>query len=347
MPHITARDGTRLYYEEAGHGTAVIFVHEYAADYRTWEPQMRRFSRSYRCITYSQRGYPPSDIPNEPEKYTQDCFRDDVIALMDALKIDKAHIVGHSMGGLIAIRYAQRFGATLSGLVLSAPAAGLAPFLEMVLSAPEIPEQGFDGSLLSRDPAVGEVNAADPLVYHGPWARATLEAALAANQACALALAAHTVVGQRHLQRRVHRLGAGVGEEQLGHPGRRQLHRLFRQLECLGVGHLERRREVHLGRLLLDGLDDPGPRMSGVHAPETGHAIEDLPPIVRPVVHAAGSRQQARRLLELPVGSERHPIGVELHPGLLVSGGRWQTAHGQTVRAIVPAPSCSRSAPQA
>ena len=56
MPHITARDGTRLYYEEAGQGTPVVFVHEYAADYRTWEPQMRRFSRSHRCVTYSQRG---------------------------------------------------------------------------------------------------------------------------------------------------------------------------------------------------------------------------------------------------------------------------------------------------
>ena len=69
MPHITARDGTRLYYEEAGQGTPVVFVHEYAADYRTWEPQMRRFSRSHRCVTYSQRGYPPSDIPKGPDKY--------------------------------------------------------------------------------------------------------------------------------------------------------------------------------------------------------------------------------------------------------------------------------------
>jgi pimeloyl-ACP methyl ester carboxylesterase len=112
MPHITARDGTRLYYEAAGQGTPVVFVHEYAADYRTWEPQMRRFSRSHRCVTYSQRGYPPSDIPDDPDKYSQDRFSDDVIAVMDALKIDKAHIVGHSMGSLTAlhvgIRYPQR-----------------------------------------------------------------------------------------------------------------------------------------------------------------------------------------------------------------------------------------------
>lgn len=92
-------------------------------------------------------------------------------------------MVGHSMGGLIAMRYAQRYAKELAGLVLSAPAVGLGPFLESVLAAPEIPEQGFDGSLLSRDPTVGDENAKDPLVWHGPWRRATLEAALATNKA--------------------------------------------------------------------------------------------------------------------------------------------------------------------
>jgi pimeloyl-ACP methyl ester carboxylesterase len=112
MPHITSQDGTRLYYEEAGRGLPVVFVHEYAADYRTWEPQMRHFARSHRCVTYSQRGYPPSDVPTEPDKYFQDKFRDDVIAVMDALKIEKAHVVGHSMGAAtslhVGIKYPQR-----------------------------------------------------------------------------------------------------------------------------------------------------------------------------------------------------------------------------------------------
>ena len=112
MPHITAGDGVRLYYEEAGSGSAVVFVHEYAGDWRTWEPQMRYFARAHRCVTYSQRGYPPSDIPDDPGKYSQDRFRDDVIAVMDALKIGKAHVVGHSMGAATAlhvgIRYPER-----------------------------------------------------------------------------------------------------------------------------------------------------------------------------------------------------------------------------------------------
>ena len=112
MPHITARDGTRLYYEEAGSGSAIVFVHEYAGDWRSFEPQMRHFARLHRCVSYSQRGYPPSDVPDEAAKYSQDTFRDDVIAVMDALTIDRAHVVGHSMGALTAlhvgIKYPQR-----------------------------------------------------------------------------------------------------------------------------------------------------------------------------------------------------------------------------------------------
>lgn len=103
MSQIQTRDGVSLYYEEAGSGTPIVFVHEYAGDWRTWEPQMRFFSRAHRCITYSQRGYPPSDVPTDPAKYGQGLAVDDVIALLDALKIDKAHIVGHSMGALTAL----------------------------------------------------------------------------------------------------------------------------------------------------------------------------------------------------------------------------------------------------
>lgn len=108
MPHIAARDGTRLYAEEAGEGAPVVFVHEYAGDWRTWEPQMRYFSRMHRCVTYSQRGYPPSDVPTSPARYGQDLARDDVIAVMDALGIEKAHVVGHSMGALTALHVGIR-----------------------------------------------------------------------------------------------------------------------------------------------------------------------------------------------------------------------------------------------
>ncbi len=109
MPHVAMPDGVSLYYEEVGSGTPVVFVHEYAGDYRTWEPQLRYFSRAFRCVTFSQRGYPPSDVPNDPTKYGQDLARNDVIALMDALGIDKAHIVGHSMGASTALHVGIHF----------------------------------------------------------------------------------------------------------------------------------------------------------------------------------------------------------------------------------------------
>jgi pimeloyl-ACP methyl ester carboxylesterase len=112
MPRISAADGTKLYVEEVGAGTPVVFVHEYAGDYRSFEPQLRHFCRRYRCVTFSQRGYPPSDVPREAARYSQEIARDDVIAVMDALSIDKAHVVGHSMGAYTAvhvgIKYPQR-----------------------------------------------------------------------------------------------------------------------------------------------------------------------------------------------------------------------------------------------
>ena len=108
MPKIKTSDGVNLYYEEAGAGTPIVFVHEFAGDYRTWEPQMRRFSRSYRCVTYSQRGYPPSDVPTDPARYGQDIACSDVIAMMDGLGIEKAHVVGHSMGAYTALHVGMR-----------------------------------------------------------------------------------------------------------------------------------------------------------------------------------------------------------------------------------------------
>src|SRR6266487_2719604 len=120
MAKISAADGVKLYVEAIGSGTPVVFVHEYAGDYRSWEPQMRRFCRQHRCVTYSQRGYPPSDVPSDPARYSQDIARDDVIAVMDALGIDKAHVVGHSMGGYTALHVGIRY----PGRCLSVTAAG-------------------------------------------------------------------------------------------------------------------------------------------------------------------------------------------------------------------------------
>jgi proline iminopeptidase len=104
MPHAAVSDNIRLYYEEAGSGTPILFVHEFAGDHRSWEPQMRYFSRSHRCIAYSQRGYAPSDVPDDPALYSYKHFMRDVVAMLDALSIAKAHIVGLSMGGYTTVQ---------------------------------------------------------------------------------------------------------------------------------------------------------------------------------------------------------------------------------------------------
>ena len=103
MPHATTNDGVKLYYEEAGIGPTIVFVHEFAGDHRSWEPQLRFFSRRYRCVAFNARGYPPSDVPEDVGKYSQERARDDVIAIMDHLGVEQAHVVGLSMGGFATL----------------------------------------------------------------------------------------------------------------------------------------------------------------------------------------------------------------------------------------------------
>jgi 3-oxoadipate enol-lactonase len=103
MPYATTKDCVKLYYEEAGSGTPVVFMHEFAGDYRNWEPQMRFFARRHRCITYSARGYLPSEVPPDWKNYSYKHWASDAIAILDHLKIDKAHVVGLSMGGFTVV----------------------------------------------------------------------------------------------------------------------------------------------------------------------------------------------------------------------------------------------------
>jgi 3-oxoadipate enol-lactonase len=104
MPYAKTSDGVRLYYEEAGSGTPILFVHEFAGDHRSWEPQMRFFARAHRCICYAARGYTPSGVPAAADAYSYRHFMRDAVAVLDHLDIAKAHIVGLSMGGYTAVQ---------------------------------------------------------------------------------------------------------------------------------------------------------------------------------------------------------------------------------------------------
>ena len=120
MPHLTTDDGVKLYYEESGSGLPIVFAHEFAGDYRSWESQVRHFSRRYRCITFNARGYPPSDVPPDGSMYSQQRARDDILAVLDGLGIDRAHIVGLSMGAFATLH----FGIAHSSRALSLVVAG-------------------------------------------------------------------------------------------------------------------------------------------------------------------------------------------------------------------------------
>jgi proline iminopeptidase len=124
MPYATTPDHVKLYYEEAGDGTPILFMHEFAADYASWEPQMRYFSRGHRCITYSARGYTPSHIPDNDADYSFEHVRDDAIALLDHLEIAAAHLVGLSMGGYSALQVALRAPARVLSLTLAGTGSG-------------------------------------------------------------------------------------------------------------------------------------------------------------------------------------------------------------------------------
>lgn len=96
-------DGVDLYYEETGHGVPVVFVHEFAGDIRSWEYQVRHFGARYRCVAFNARGYPPSSVPDDVNAYSQDRAVADILTVMDHAGIDRAHIVGLSMGGFAAL----------------------------------------------------------------------------------------------------------------------------------------------------------------------------------------------------------------------------------------------------
>src|SRR3954451_14751452 len=98
-------NGVQLHYEEVGQGLPLVFVHEFAGDWRSWRPQLSSFGRRYRAIAFNARGYPPSDLPDDPSAYSQQQSADDIRGLLDALGIERAHVCGLSMGGYATLHF--------------------------------------------------------------------------------------------------------------------------------------------------------------------------------------------------------------------------------------------------
>ena len=126
MPYIDSI-GAKLYFEETGEGHPIVFLHELGSDCREWETQVRYFSRAYRCITFNARGYPPSDVPEGSALYGWQIAVDDIDALMRGLAVERAHLIGLSMGGYAALQFGLQYPERVSAIVAAGVGSGSAP----------------------------------------------------------------------------------------------------------------------------------------------------------------------------------------------------------------------------
>lgn len=120
-------NGTRLYVESTGTGVPIVFVHEFAGDYRNWEQQVRFMARSYQCITFNARGYPPSDVPDDVEQYSQAHAVEDIANVMRHFGIARAHVIGLSMGGYAALNFGIQYPGMALSVVVTAAGHGSDP----------------------------------------------------------------------------------------------------------------------------------------------------------------------------------------------------------------------------
>lgn len=117
-------NGINLHVQEAGEGTPLVFVHEFAGEAWSWHPQLRFFARRYRAIAYNARGYPPSDVPEDPAAYSQVQAAEDIRGVLDALGIARAHICGLSMGGYATLHFGLRHPERALSLVVAGAGYG-------------------------------------------------------------------------------------------------------------------------------------------------------------------------------------------------------------------------------
>jgi pimeloyl-ACP methyl ester carboxylesterase len=127
MPKTRTDDGIELHWEESGSGTPLLLIHEFAGDHRSFEPQVAHFRDRYRCIVYDARGYPPSDVPEDEDAYSQARAVRDAVAVLDAAGAERAHVIGVSMGGFCALHLALRHPARVESAVVAGVGYGAHP----------------------------------------------------------------------------------------------------------------------------------------------------------------------------------------------------------------------------
>jgi len=126
MPEVHVND-VKLYYEITGEGTPVVFVHEFAGDYSSWELQIRFFTRRYRVVAYNARGYPPSSVPEDPSRYSQDFAVNDLAGIIDTLGLAPCHVVGLSMGAYATLHLGLSYPQLVRSIVVAGCGYGSDP----------------------------------------------------------------------------------------------------------------------------------------------------------------------------------------------------------------------------
>ncbi len=128
-------NGTSLYYELKGNGTPLVFMHGFALDMRFWDSQIEKFASDYTILRYDFRGFGKSQIPDTSQSYSH---HEDLEALLDYLDLEKVVLIGHSMGGYPAFRFAYDYPERVQALIL----AEGHPIITKIYSNPESKELG-------------------------------------------------------------------------------------------------------------------------------------------------------------------------------------------------------------
>lgn len=127
MPKARTDDGVEIHWQESGSGHPLLFIHEFAGDHRSFDPQVAHFADRYRCIVYDARGYPPSDVPKDESAYSQERAVADAVTVLDAAGVERAHVVGVSMGGFCALHLALRHPERADSVVVAGVGYGAQP----------------------------------------------------------------------------------------------------------------------------------------------------------------------------------------------------------------------------
>lgn len=172
MSEVASFDGVRLYCESTGAGSPVVFIHEFAGSCRSFDLQVAAFKAAHRAIAFNARGYPPSEVPAPLDAYSQDAAARDVVAMLDGLSIERAHLVGVSMGAAAALQVAIRepgrvLSATLASIGTGSDAKPEQNETAMEAMARLIEDRGLDGlaTTMGNSPSRKKLAEKNPQEY--------------------------------------------------------------------------------------------------------------------------------------------------------------------------------------